>query len=445
MAMSRQVRTVILAGGKGTRIREVENKLPKPMIDICGKPLLHRQLDWLRSQNVDEVTLITGHLGEKIRGYFSNGENFGISISYIQENEPLGTAGSLALLNKSEKPTLLINGDVLFDISLRRLIQYHVNMNADITLVTHPNDHPYDSSIIETSSDGRVKKWHNKEDSRGCLRNRVNAGIHLLNSIVIEEIVRNGANRKIDLDREILKPSISKKRIFAYDTTEYIKDIGTPDRYAEACEEFLLGIVESKNRDKTQKAFFLDRDGTINRHSGFITKQEQVELEFEAAEAIKKINKSGFLGILITNQPVIARGDCTKYQLEIVHNRLEELLGERGAYLDDIFYCPHHPHGGYEGEIAEYKVRCDCRKPKPGLIYQAAEKHNIDLSKSYMIGDSVIDVQAGSSAGCKTGYIYSNEGSDNLMKKNIVKADYLGSNLEEVVEKILYDYYKNTF
>ena len=151
-----------------------------------------------------------------------------------------------------------------------------------------------------------------------------------------------------------------------------------------------------------QKAIFLDRDGTINKYVGFLREIEQFELLPNTSEAIKKINNSGYLAIVVTNQPVIARGEVTFEQLDQIHNKMETLLGKDGAYLDGIYFCPHHPHKGFEGEIPELKVECECRKPKPGMLLQAAKDFNIDLSKSWMIGDSDNDILAGENAGCST-------------------------------------------
>lgn len=120
------------------------------------------------------------------------------------------------------------------------------------------------------------------------------------------------------------------------------------------------------------------------------------------AEAIRKINESGYLAIVVTNQPVIARGEVSFEELEEIHNKMETLLGKEGAYLDAIYYCPHHPHKGYEGERPELKIDCDCRKPKPGMLLKAATDFNIDLSRSWMVGDGENDIQAGINAGCKT-------------------------------------------
>lgn len=443
--MKNKIRVVILAGGEGKRLREIISDLPKPMVDICGKPLLHRQLDWLISQGVEEVTISIGYKGDKIRDYFSNGENFGIKINYIVEAEPLGTAGSLVLLEDFDGETLFFNGDILFDMSLVRLLEHHREKRADITIVTHPNDHPYDSSLVDVSDDGRVRRWYDKGANHEGRRNIVNAGVHILSPCIVEKIKRMNVGSKIDFDGQVLKPHLDVFRIFAYQTPEYIKDIGTPDRYAQACEDFKLGVVGEKNLAKKQKAIFLDRDGTINKYKGFVREPNQLELEEGVIEAIKNINRSGFLAIVITNQPVVARGECTFYELETIHDYLEALLGEGGAYLDGIFYCPHHPDKGYEGEVTNLKLNCECRKPKPGLLYQAADYYNIDLTNSYMVGDSISDIVAGQNAGCMSGFISERDDwGERFGGAKLKFPDYFGKDLREVVEIILNDYNKNT-
>ena len=163
--------------------------------------------------------------------------------------------------------------------------------------------------------------------------------------------------------------------------------------------------MQAKNLKNKQKAVFLDRDGTINRYVGFLRDIDDFELLPGVAEAVKRINASGYLAIVVTNQPVIARGEVTFEQLHEIHNKMETLLGAEGAYLDGIYYCPHHPHKGYEGEVPELKFDCECRKPKPGMLLKAAKDFNIDLAASWMIGDGENDIEAGKAAGCKTSLV----------------------------------------
>ena len=405
------MKVVLMAGGRGTRISELFPDIPKPLIPIDGIPVLEREIISLRDQGFTDIILTIGYMAEKIQAYFGNGEKFGIHIEYFVEDKPLGNAGALFKLNL-EDDFLLLNADAVFDVDFNRMVDYHKAHGGLVTLFTHPNSHPYDSGLIVAGEDGEVEQWLAKEDARPeFYRNRVNAGLHVispkaleLSGIKAEEvgIEIDGKIKKVDLDRQILKPLCGTRTMFCYDSPEYVKDMGTPERFRSVERDFMAGVVQEKNLSNKQKAIFLDRDGTINKYVGFLRSPEELELTDDAAEAIMLINASGYLAVVVTNQPVIARGEVTWDELNEIHNKLETELGKQGAYLDGIYFCPHHPHKGYEGEIPELKVDCDCRKPKPGLLLRASKDLNIDLSKSYMIGDSDSDVAAGETAGCKS-------------------------------------------
>lgn len=402
------MKTVIMAGGKGTRIASVNAEVPKPMIQILNKPILEYQLECLRDQGYRDIILVIGHLGHVVREYFGDGSGispatgkpFGVSIEYIVETEPLGTAGALYLLKeKLGEDFLLLCGDVIFDIDVDRFYRFHKARGGVATLFTHPNSHPYDSGIIMADESGKVTNWLHKEEPRQWYRNRVNAGLHFFSHRIFEQGLFREL-KKVDLDREVLKPLIPTGQLFVYDSPEYVKDMGTPDRFYSVTEDIRCGKVRQKNLSNPQRCVFLDRDGTLNKYVGFLRHIDQLELLPGAAEAVRKINESGYLAIIVTNQPVIARGEVTVPELREIHNKLETLLGQEGAYVDGIYYCPHHPHKGYEGEIPELKIDCQCRKPKPGLLYQAAKDFHIDLTASYMVGDGDNDVQCGINAGC---------------------------------------------
>lgn len=397
------MKIVIMAGGKGTRISSITADMPKPMIRVEGRPVLEYQIECLVRQGFRDIVLSTGYLGQVISDYFGDGSRFGAQITYCKEETPLGSGGALTILrDQLTQDFLLINGDIIFDIDLNRLIEFHRAHHALVTLTTHPNSHPFDSGLIFADQNSRVTGWLHKEDARTMYRNRVNAGIHVLSKKVLRSF---DTVRPVDLDREILKPLVPQGGVYAYDTPEYIHDMGTPARYQQVCEDVAKGRVQSKNLSRPQRAVFLDRDGTLNVYKGFLRRAEDLELLPGVAEAVRRINASGDLAIVVTNQPVIARGECTWEELERIHNTLETLLGREGAYLDAIYVCPHHPDQGFEGERPEYKIICDCRKPKPGLLLRAAEKYHIDLSASYIVGDSENDIKAGQAAGCHAAFI----------------------------------------
>jgi len=404
------MKVVIMAGGKGTRIASVASDIPKPMIRIHEKPILQYQIECLEKQGLTDIVLIIGHLGDVIKEYFSDGSEYGVSIDYIYETTPLGTAGGLWYLKEAiEDDFLLLNGDIIFDVDFKRFLEYHKQTGCDATILTHPNGHPYDSGIIMTDDANIVTNWLHKEDERTIYKNRVNAGIHILSPRIFEKF--GDTVEKKDLDRDILKALIPEKKLAAYDSPEYVKDMGTPERYVMVGNDIKSGLVEAKNLNKPQRAVFLDRDGTINVYKGFLSKIDEFELIPGVTDAIRKLNESRYLVIVVTNQPVIARGECSYDVLDAIHAKMETLLGMEGAYIDDLFYCPHHPDKGFDGEVPELKIECNCRKPKPGLILMAAEKYNIDISKSYMIGDDMRDIQAGENAGCKASYLVDEEHS----------------------------------
>ncbi len=398
-----------MAGGRGSRIAELANDIPKPMISIEGMPVLEREIYCLRDQGYTDIIMTVSYLADKIMDYFGDGSyvspvtgtSFGVNIEYFVEKEPLGNAGALLhLKNVLNDDFLLLNADVIFDVDISRLVSFHKIHGGLATILTHPNSHPYDSGLIITDESNCVTSWLTKEDIRpDYYRNLVNAGLHVLSPKLLE---REFNVRKIDLDRDLLKPLAGTGQLFSYESPEYVKDMGTPDRFLAVCKDFGTGIITNKNLQKKQKAIFLDRDGTINRYVGFLRNISDFELLPGVTEAIKKINASGYLTIVITNQPVIARGEVSFEELREIHNKMETLLGLEGAYVDGLYFCPHHPHKGYEGEVPELKIECNCRKPKPGMLLQAAEDYNIDLSASWMVGDGENDVFAGKAAGCNT-------------------------------------------
>ena len=438
------MKTVIMAGGKGSRISELFPDIPKPLISIkdgngLERPVLEWEIRSLVTQGFTDIILTVSHMADKIEKYFGDGSQLGGRISYFREDVPLGNAGALFKMRTElgSEPFLLLNADAVFDVDFNRMVQFHKQHGGLVTLFTHPNSHPYDSGIVVADENGAVTSWLTKEDARPqWYKNRVNAGLHVIDPAVLDitaarlpfdvseigEPDENGKIKKVDLDRQILKPLCGTGTMFAYDSPEYVKDMGTPERYEAVCRDYINGVVAAKNLSHPQKAVFLDRDGTINKYVGFLRNIDDFELIDGVAEAIKWINSSGYLAIVVTNQPVIARGEVTTSQLQEIHNKMETLLGQTGAYIDGLYYCPHHPDRGFEGEVVELKIDCDCRKPKPGMLIAASKDFNIDLSNSWMIGDGRNDVGAGKAAGCKTVLIGSEDFGQEVTADSLLDA-----------------------
>lgn len=440
------MKTVIMAGGRGTRISELFPEIPKPLIPIKdGSGESHPVLEWeirsLVAQGFTDIILTVSHMADKIEDYFGTGEQLGCHIEYFVEDIPLGNAGALFKMRTElgDELFLLLNADAVFDVDFNRMVQFHrSHPDALVTLFTHPNSHPYDSGIVVSDENGAVTSWLIKEDARPqWYKNRVNAGLHVIDPAVLDMTIQrtglkpdcigtaggDGKIRKVDLDRQILKPLCGQHLMFAYDSPEYVKDMGTPERYEQVSRDFAAGVVESKNLSHPQKTIFLDRDGTINKYVGFLRKMDEFELLPGVAEAIRKINSSGYLAIVVTNQPIIARGEVTVEELNLIHNKMETELGKQGAYIDALYYCPHHPDKGFAGEVEALKIDCDCRKPKPGMLIKASQDFNIDLSSSWMIGDGKNDVGAGKAAGCRTVLIgQSDDYGQDMTAENLLAA-----------------------
>lgn len=430
------MKTIIMAGGRGTRISSVVSDIPKPMIKIKGKPVLEYEIECLRNQGLTDILITVSYMAEQIEEYFRDGQQFGVNIEYFIEKEPLGNAGALFKLKKKlNSDFLLLNADSVFDVDFNRLIEFHKKNGGLATVFTHPNSHPYDSGLIIADQNNVIKRWMTKEDERPeYYKNRVNAGIHVISpqifdmlDIDVDSIGKPGINGKIikvDLDRQVLKPMVETRKVYCYDSPEYVRDMGTPERYRTVCEDIVSGKVKAKSLRNKQKAIFLDRDGTINKYVGFLQDINQFELLPKTAEAIKMINRSGYLAIIATNQPVIARGEATIEQLDIIHKKMETLLGNEGGYIDAIYYCPHHPDRGFRGEIKNLKIDCSCRKPKPGMLIKASKDFNVDLNQSWMIGDRKSDIEAGRNAGCKTVLIGNEDYGQDITSSTLLEGIY---------------------
>jgi mannose-1-phosphate guanylyltransferase / phosphomannomutase len=432
------MKAVIQAGGKGTRISSITgDTIPKPMLEVEGYPILYHQIMNLKRSGIKDIIIIIGHLGNVIEEYFGDGSKFGVNINYVREDptKPLGTAGALYYLKDQLKEDFIfLLADVFIDIDFKKMEDFHLKQKADITLFTHPNSHPFDSDLVVSDRDNRVSGFDYKTNDRSkyFYHNNVNAGVMIFSPKVFNYI---NEPTKISYEKDLVVPLINKGKVVSYKSTEYAKDMGTPERYQRVSEDFRNGTTHSRNLSQMQKCFFLDRDGTINKYVGFLRHPEEMELLPTVSEAIKKLNNSEYLTIVISNQPVIARGESTVENLDNIHKKMETLLGQDGAYIDDLYYCPHHPDKGFPGEVPELKIKCECRKPGTGLIKDAVLKYNIDLDESVMIGDSTIDVECARRLGIPSILLKTGQAGED--KKYDVEPTYVAKDLLSAVNIVL--------
>ena len=181
------------------------------------------------------------------------------------------------------------------------------------------------------------------------------------------------------------------------------------------------------------RAVFLDRDGVITQEPPHYAHElSQLELIPKAADAIRLLNENGFVVIVASNQAGIAYGYYQEEDAILFNQAMKEKLAKEGAYIDAIYYCPHHP----EAKIERYRVDCNCRKPKPGMLTRAEKELNIDLKQSFIVGDKLSDIEAGKRAGCKTIMVRTGHGAEEL-KSNKIDCDYIADDLHGAVQHIL--------
>jgi len=401
-----------------------------------GKPVLQHQVELCRNQGFRDIAFLVHHQHEIISEYFGDGSAFGVSITYAIEDKPRGTSGALrdALPILADRFVLLY-GDTFLDVDLGRLWKAHVSSGATATLFLHPNDHPQDSDLVEIDSLGAVRAilpYPHPDNLE--VRNLVNAALYVLERAGIEDVTP--IDGKADIAKHMFPKMLTLgRRLNGYVSPEYIKDMGTPDRLDKVERDFIRGLPERLSGRQLRSAVFLDRDGTINREVSHLKSPDQVELLPGAAEAIRRLNRNGKLAVVVTNQPVVARGDVSLAQLGRIHARLESQLGAGGAFIDGLYFCPHHPDKGFPNEIIELKGDCNCRKPEPGLIDKACNDLGIGRHDSWMVGDTTADVEAGRRAGLRTVLLRS--GHAGVDAKHTTRPDYITPDLEDAVEWIL--------
>lgn len=424
------MKVVILAGGRGTRMGSLTEDIPKPMVKLADKPLIEHQIDLVKKFNYNDISILTGYKGEVIKDYFLDGNKWNVKINYHSDPKPLGTSGSLKEIENIISDTfILLYGDTMIDIDFKDLLKFHHEKGGIATLLVHPNDHPFDSDLLEIDDNDRVTSFFSKpHKKKSYRRNLVNAALYVLSPKIFKFIKKNSFS---DFGKDIFPKLISlNQSIFAYNTTQYIKDVGTIERLKEVESDFLSGKVKKLNKCNKQKAVFIDRDGVVNSENEPLNKAEKFHFLPGVKDAIILLNKSNFLSVLVTNQPIIAKGMATNDEISKVHGYMEYVLGKEKAYIDRIYYCPHHPDKGYKGERKEYKISCKCRKPETGMIDKAVYDMNIDVTKSFIIGDRTVDIMTGINANLYTILIrdgYAGKDNKYKCKPNFIFNNLLGA------------------
>ncbi len=428
------MKVVILNGGKGTRLG-LEG-LPKPMVPVAGHPLLERLVSVAVRSGLTDFVFLNGHLAEVIEQHFGDGSRFGVRIDHVREGIPLGTAGAVRAARKLLTETFVVlYGDILIDVDLAHFAAAHRRSGAMVSLFVHPNDHPHDSDLVDAATDGRIRAFLPKpHPADAILPNLVSGALYVLEPTAIAHIPTAGAS---DWGHDVFPAMLAAGcHLHTYRSIEYAKDIGTPERLARGEGDLEAGRVERASRRRARAAIFMDRDGVLNTEINGVHRAAQLELTAGAGAAVRRVNRAGIPAICVTNQPDLAKGLMSIEDLGQVFAKLDTDLAMEGAYLDLLYFCPHHPEAGWAGEVAELKVRCDCRKPAPGMLLLAAEEHCIDLAASWMVGDRYADIQAAKAAGTKAVLVRTGHGGADRDRYDC-EPDHVASDLPEAIGFIL--------
>ena len=359
---------VIFAGGLGERLKPFTLTNPKPMYRFNDKPFLEYLICQVRDWGIKDIVLLLGYLPEKITDYFGDGSSLGVNIRYAITPVEYDTQYRLKSAEDIlEDNFLMMYCDNLCPINFERLKENFEKHDALIELTAYANDDDYTKNNLIIAKDGQVLVYDKKRVTPNL--KGVDIGYAIVSKKVLSYMNENNEN----FEAVVYPKLVEEGRLYATVTKHRYYSIGSFARI-ELTERYLSG----------QKYIFLDRDGTTNKRPPrweYITKPEEFIWLDGAKEAIKKLNDAGYFIIFISNQAGIARGVMTVEDFKNVQNKMKEDLEEIGAHFDAVYYCPH----GWDDD-------CECRKPKPGMLYQAQKDYSIDLSKCVMIGDDERDV-----------------------------------------------------
>lgn len=374
---------VILAGGYGTRMKPFTDTDPKPMYLFEGKPFLEYLIKQVKSFGISEIVLLLGYLPEKIMDHFGDGSRWGVRIRYCIT--PVEYETGLRLKSAADEGALaqeflFMYCDNYCPIDYRRLCREYYANGALIQLTAYANTDGYTKNNLRIAENGQVMVYDKTRKAENL------AGVDIAYAIVNRDVLDLMPRENENFEKTVYPQLVARGKMFATVTHHRYYSVGSWER-----------IELTKAFFAPKKAIFLDRDGTLNvrpPRACYIERPEDFVWLPQAIEAVKLLKDAGYTIILVSNQPGIARGRLTEETLAAIHERMQADLRQVGAGIDRIYHCPH-----------DWDEGCFCRKPKPGMFYQAQRELSLDLTKCWMLGDDERDMHAGGDAGCKCMYI----------------------------------------
>lgn len=392
-----RVKAMVLAAGLGTRLQPITDATPKCLVPIAGRPLLDYWVDGLVAAGVEEARVNTHHLADRVRAYLDGVVRSG-RLRAVEAYEPtlLGSAGTIASngdLADDAEAIFIVYADNFSDVDLPAMLAFHRGHGDPFTMLLFRASDPKACGIAELDDDGRVTSFEEKpSDPKGDL---ANAGVYVVSADAYREIAALGA---FDIGFEVLPRFVGRMR--GYPGAGYHIDVGTHQALARARADATTVLAR---RGMLRPAAFLDRDGTLIEQVHHLVDPGKVRLLPGAADAIRRLRAAGIVCVIVTNQSVIGRGMLTEAGLAEVHAEMNRQLADEGVALDAIYHCPVAPDGDGRTAVEHFD-----RKPGPGMLLRASDDLGLALGRSWMVGDMISDVLAGSNAGCRGSILVGN-------------------------------------
>lgn len=370
---------VVLAGGKGTRLRSVVSDLPKCMAPVAGRPFLAWLLDDLREAGFDHIILSLGYKHEAVEAWVATRPDRD-SITCVVEEEPLGTGGGvrLALRQAREDAVFILNGDTFFGVDYPAMKAFHRQSGAQATLALKPLRDFDRYGEVTLDGQGRITAFREK---RPCAEGLINGGVYLLQREALAEMPD-----RFSLEKDYFEPHAESAGLASFRSEGYFIDIGIPADYARAQRDFAGGAYHNFPYD----ALLLDRDGVINvlRPNDYVKTVDEFVFCDGALEALRRLNPCFRRIVIVTNQRGVGRGLMTETDLAEIHDWMLARIREAGGRIDRIYVCtavdPADPR----------------RKPNPGMAREVrADFPDIDFARSILVGDSASDLEFARRAG----------------------------------------------
>lgn len=374
--LQRPTQAVILAGGRGTRLRPLTDTRPKPMVEIHGKPFLEYLVEMLREQGFERVLLLLGYLPEVIQDYFGDGSRWGVQIDYsVSDADDLTVRRVQLVKERLDACFLLMYCDNYWPMRMEAMWERFMTANVPAMITVYSNKDKYSRDSVRVGADGYVRVFDRSRTTPGL------QGIEISYAILTRPVLALLPEQDALFEEAVYPQLVSRRQLLAYVTDHRYYSVGSLERLP-LTEAFLA----------RRPTVMLDRDGVLNTKppkAHYVRTWDEFEWLTGAKEALRLLTAAGYRVIVVSNQAGIARGAMTEAALTHIHEQMKAEAAQAGGRIEAVYCCLH-----------DWDEGCECRKPKPGMLFQAQRDFHLDLSRTLFIGDDERDAQAAAAAGC---------------------------------------------